>query len=94
METNHRHLMAEFADWLENVRKPKAPLPQKFQHNVTPSTFYDLKMPLPKVKTSTTKSPRFHRDIASHHTQHTSQQKQHQQPRQTAMPTDNLADAF
>jgi hypothetical protein len=40
------------------------------------------------------KNPRFHRDTASHHTQHTSRPKQHQQPRQTAMPTDNLADAF
>jgi hypothetical protein len=93
METNHRHLMAEFADWLENVRHPKASLPQNFQHNVTPVTFYDLKVPLPKEKTSTTKIPRFHRDITSHHTQHTPRQKQYQQPRQTAMPTNNLADA-
>jgi cold shock CspA family protein len=94
MEANHRHLMAEFADWLENVRKPKAPLPQNFQHTVTPSTRYDLKTPLQTWTTSTTKSPRFHRDIASHHTQHTSRPKQHQQPNTTAMPTDNLANAF
>jgi hypothetical protein len=94
MEANHRHLMAEFADWLENVRKPKAPLPQNFQHTVTPSTRYELKTPLPTWTTSTTKSPRFQRDTDPHHTQHTSRPKHHQQPRQTAMPTDNLADAF
>jgi hypothetical protein len=94
MEANHRHLLAEFADWLENVRPPKAPLPQHFQHTVTPSKGYDFKIPLQTWTTSTTKSPRFHRDIASHHTQHTSRPKQHQQPRQTAMPTDYLADAF
>jgi hypothetical protein len=86
--------MAEFTDWLENVRKPEAPIPQNFQPTVTPSTVYDFKMPLPKWTTSTTKSPRFQRDTASHHTQHTSRPKQHQQPRQTAMPIDNLADAF
>ncbi len=86
--------MAEFADWLENVRKPKAPLPQNFQHTVTPSTCYDFKTPLPTWTTSTTKSPRFPKDTASHHTQHTSRPKQHQQPRQTAMPIENLADAF
>ncbi len=78
--------MAEFADWLENVRQPKAPLPQNFQHS--------LKMPLPQEKNSTTNNPRFQRDTTYHHTQHTSRPKQHQQPRKTAMPTNNLADAF
>jgi hypothetical protein len=87
--------MAEFADWFKNDRQKRAPIPQIFQPtcHVTPITSNDLEMTLPKQITSTRNSPRFYRDIASHQTQHTSRHKQHRQPRQTGMPTHDLAKA-
>jgi hypothetical protein len=41
-ETNHRHLLIDFADWLQNGKHTRAPLPQNF-NNVTPTTFQDFR---------------------------------------------------
>jgi hypothetical protein len=100
MESNHRHLMAEFADWFKFARQ-KAPLPQTFQHTYTyydtPITSQDLRMPPPNEITSTSYSPRFHtpqfQDTRHHHQQQNPRPNRRNKTRATAMHIDNLAGA-
>jgi hypothetical protein len=75
-ETNHRHLLIDFADWLQNGQHTRAPLPHNLNYETT--TTYPELSPPPRHGNYSTRNPnkRFH----THTTTNTSSQRQTLQP--------------
>jgi hypothetical protein len=94
-ETNHRHLLVDFADWLQNELYTRTPLPHHLNYKTT-TTYPVLRPPTRHGNTSTRNlNNRFHthKTTTISPTRQTFQPNHHLKTRMPAIPIDTLANA-